>query len=119
MEQTHSHHLHQSDETSGHSSTNNNFRLAISATLHCLLGCGLGEVAGMALGLALGWDNFSQMILAIVLGFIGGFALGMRPLLKAQLSFKSAFRQVLVAEGLSIVVMESAEALTQLYTPGV
>jgi len=59
------------------------------------------------------------MILAILLGFIAGFALGMRPLLKAKFSFKKAFKQVLIAEGLSIVVMETAEALIQVYTPGV
>jgi putative flippase GtrA len=79
----------------------------------------LGEIAGMVIGAALGWNDLSQMILAIALGFIGGFVLGMWPLLKARFSFKRAFKQVLIAEGLSIVVMETAEVLIQLYTPGV
>lgn len=94
-------------------------KLAFSATLHCLLGCGLGEVAGMAIGAALHWNNVAQMMLAIILGFIGGFLLGMWPLLKAKFSFKQAFKQVLIAEGLSIAVMETAEVLMQVYTPGV
>jgi putative flippase GtrA len=73
----------------------------------------------MVIGAGLHWTNTQQMILAIVLGFIAGFALGMRPLLKAGFSFKRAFKQVLIAEGLSIVVMETAEVLAQIYTPGV
>jgi hypothetical protein len=94
-------------------------RLAFSATLHCLLGCGLGEVGGMVIGTALHWDNVSQIVLAVVLGFIGGFALGIIPLLRAGFPFRRAFKQVLIAEGLSIAVMETAEVLTQVYTPGV
>jgi hypothetical protein len=116
--ESHSHHSH-SAVHHGLESGSNNWNLAFSATLHCLLGCGIGEVAGMTIGAALGWDNLNQMILGIVLGFVGGFSLGMMPLLKAQFSFKRAFKQVLVAEGLSILVMETAEALTQVYMPGV
>jgi hypothetical protein len=84
-----------------------------------LLGCGLGEVAGMVIGTALHWDNVSQIVLAVVLGFIGGFALGIVPLIRAGFPFRRAFKQVLIAEGLSIAVMETAEVLTQVYTPGV
>ena len=113
MEHLHHHHTITKQGEPG------NFQLALSATLHCLLGCGLGEVAGMAIGTALGWDNMQQMILAIVLGFVAGFGLGLVPLLRARFSFKRAFKQVLIAEGLSIVVMETAEVMTQVYTPGV
>ena len=113
----HSHHqLHHAVNTQRPLS---NHRLAVSATLHCLLGCGLGEVAGMIIGTALDWDNHSQMVLGIVLGFIGGFALGVVPLLRANFTFARALKQVLIAEGLSIVVMETAEVLVQVYTPGV
>ncbi len=95
------------------------FRLAFSATVHCLLGCGLGEIAGVIIGTMLGWANMPTMLLAILLGFVFGFLLGMRPLLQAGFSLKKAFRTVLIAEGLSIAVMETAEALTEIYTPGV
>lgn len=59
------------------------------------------------------------MILAIVFGFIGGFGLGVIPLRRAGYSWKGAFKQVLVAEGLSIAVMETFEVIVQVYTPGV
>lgn len=116
---THLQHHHNEPAASGKNVTYNNRSLAMSATLHCLLGCGLGEVAGMVIGSLLNWDDLSRMILAIVLGFIAGFALGIWPLVKAKFTLKQAFKQVLIAEGLSIVVMETAEVLMQVYIPGV
>lgn len=95
------------------------FGLSVSATLHCLLGCGLGEVAGMVIGTALSWPNLRTIVLAIILGFFFGFLLGIVPLLRAGFDIKRAFRQVFIAESLSIAVMETAEVLVQVYTPGV
>lgn len=97
----------------------NHFALAISATIHCLIGCGLGEVLGMIIGTWLHMDNVLTTILAIILGFVLGFAFGMIPLLRAGFPFNRAFRQVLIAEGLSIAVMETFEVIAQAYTPGV
>ena len=94
-------------------------KLSHSATWHCLLGCGLGEVVGVIIGTALGLSNVSTIILAVLLGFVFGFVLGLRPLLRAGFGFARAMRQVLVAEGLSIAVMETAEVLIQVYMPGV
>lgn len=117
MNYQHSHtstqHIHTASENT------KTFRLAVSATLHCLLGCGLGEVAGMVLSVPLMLDNHSAMILSIILGFIGGFGLGIIPLKRAGYTWKGAFKQVLIAEGLSIAVMETVEVLVQIYTPGV
>ena len=90
-----------------------------SATLHCLLGCGIGEVVGMIIGTALAFSNVQTIVLAVLLGFVFGFGLGIIPLLRADFSFKRAMRQVLIAEGLSILVMETAEVLVEVYTPGV
>jgi hypothetical protein len=97
----------------------NYFKLAFSATLHCLIGCGLGEVLGMILGTLFLLSNHATMILAIILGFIGGFGLGVIPFRKAGYTWKAALKQVLIAEGLSIAVMETFEVLVQVYTPGV
>ena len=94
-------------------------KLSHGATWHCLLGCGLGEVVGMIIGTALALSNVSTIILAVLLGFVFGFGLGLRPLLRAGFDLSRATRQVLVAEGLSIAVMETAEVLIQVYTPGV
>lgn len=98
---------------------NTTFKLAVSATLHCLLGCGLGEVAGMIIGTYLGWGMFATMALAIILGFVFGFLLGIIPLLRKGFGIKSAFKIVFAAEFLSIVVMEAFEVGTQLVIPGV
>lgn len=94
-------------------------RLATSATVHCLLGCGLGEVVGVVIGVALGLTSVATLVLAVTLGFVFGFALGLVPLLRARFSLRRAVKQVIVAEVLSIAVMETAEVLIQVYTPGV
>ena len=49
----------------------------------------------MVIGTALGLDNIPRIILAVLLGFVFGFILGMRPLLKNGFSFKKAFKIVL------------------------
>jgi len=103
-------------EPTGHDSKT---RLALSATVHCLVGCGLGEVAGMIIGVALALSNTATIVLALVLGFVFGFALGLIPLIRAGLGWTHSIKQVMVGESLSIVVMETAEILVQVYTPGV
>jgi len=95
------------------------FGLSISATLHCLLGCGIGEVVGIIIGTALAWSNVRTIVLAIILGFFFGFLLGIAPLLRAGFGIRRALRQVFIAESLSIAVMEAAEVLVEVYTPGV
>ncbi len=94
-------------------------RLAMSATVHCLAGCGLGEVVGVVIGVAVGLTSVATLVLAVILGFVFGFVLGLIPLLRARFSLRWAVKQVLVAEGLSIAVMETAEVLVEVYTPGV
>lgn len=119
--ENHEHHNkhQQQDHISHDMSKNERLKLAGSATLHCLVGCGIGEVVGMIIGIALLWSVVETTILAILLGFVFGFALGIIPLLRKKFGFKETFRIVIVAEGLSILVMETAEVLVQIYTPGV
>lgn len=97
----------------------NNLRLAISATFHCLIGCGLGEILGMVIGTWMHMSNLNTMILALSLGAFFGLLFGLVPLLRAGYGMKQAIRQVIIAEGLSILVMESVEVLVQVNTPGV
>jgi copper chaperone CopZ len=111
----HSHHEHAAVT----SKKEDIMKLAVSATLHCLLGCGIGEVAGMIIATYLGWSMIDSVILAVSLGFVFGFALGVIPLIKKGFSFSRSFKIVLVAEGLSIAVMEAFEVLTQAAIPGV
>jgi hypothetical protein len=115
----HSHHLHHTHTSNQKRVKENHFWLAFSATWHCLIGCGLGEILGMVIGTWQGMSNASTMILALSLGAVLGLLFGMLPLLRAGFSVKRALKQVLIAEGLSIVVMETVEVLVQVYTPGV
>ncbi len=93
-------------------------RLATSATLHCLAGCGLGEIAGDAVGTGLNLSNGATVGLGLLFGLIVGFALGILPFRRQGLPFGTAARLVLIAEGLSIAVMEAAEASVEVFVPG-
>lgn len=95
------------------------FLLAVQATLHCLLGCGLGEIAGIILGTYAGLNMMQTMTLGISLGFIFGFSLGIIPLIRSGFGWKESFKMILVSEGLSILVMESAEAGVQIIFPSI
>jgi hypothetical protein len=92
-------------------------RTAWSATLHCLTGCAIGEVLGMVIGTALGWDNAATIALAVALAFLFGYALTLRPLLKA-LSVGAAIRLALAADTASITVMEIVDNAIMLVIPG-
>ncbi len=114
----HDPHAHHGHGKSGAKETSN-LRLAVMATLHCLVGCGIGEIVGVVIGTALGWGMWETMGLAVALGFVFGFGLGVIPLLRAGMPVRAAFKVILVSEGLSIAVMESAEVAAQILTPGV
>ena len=105
----HAHHEHH-----GHASSLN--RTAWSATLHCLTGCAIGEVLGMVIGTALGWGNGATIALAVVLAFLFGYALTLRPLLK--MGFATAARLALAADTASITVMEIVDNAIMLVIPG-
>lgn len=95
------------------------FKLAFSATFHCLIGCGIGEVAGMIISTAIGLNNLHSILLSVTLGFIAGMVLGVLPLKKFGFSLNKALKTVIIGEGLSIAVMEAFEVMTELAIPGV
>ncbi|MGH8668579.1 MAG: DUF4396 domain-containing protein [Burkholderiales bacterium] len=92
-------------------------RTAWSATLHCLTGCAIGEVLGMVIGTALGWGNAATIALAVVLAFLFGYALTLRPLLKTA-GFAAAAKLALAADTASITVMEIVDNAIMLVIPG-
>lgn len=98
---------------------NSEFRLAVSATFHCLIGCGIGEVVGMIISSILLFDNFTSIAVSVFLGFIAGLGLGILPLRRNGFTTKQALKTVLIGEGISIAVMEAFEVLTQVMIPGV
>jgi hypothetical protein len=93
-------------------------QLAFSATLHCLTGCAIGEVLGMVIGTGLGWDDAPTILLSVILAFVFGYSLTLRPLLASGLAFAAAARLALAADTLSITVMEIVDNAIMLVIPG-
>ena len=117
--ESHSHHHHHATKPLQPSKQVSHFKLAMSATIHCLLGCGLGEIAGMIIATAIGLNMINATILGVMLGFVAGLALGTIPLIRSKFTLGQALKTVVIAEGLSIVVMETFEVITQAVIPGV
>jgi hypothetical protein len=93
--------------------------LAASATVHCLTGCAIGEIVGLAIGVTLGLGVWPTMILATLLAYASGFALGLRPLLRRGMSIPAAFRAIWLGEAISIGVMELAMNFADYHMGGV
>ena len=92
--------------------------LALSATFHCLTGCALGEVVGMVIALALGWGNVAQIALAVGLAYLFGFTLTATPLVRAGLSAGVVVTTALIADTVSITIMEVIDNVFVLLVPG-
>jgi hypothetical protein len=93
-------------------------RLAAAATTHCLIGCGIGEVLGLVIADALGWGTVASIALAVLLAFIFGYGLTMRPLLRSGMTLGRATRTALVADTASITTMEIVDNGVLLLVPG-
>jgi hypothetical protein len=93
-------------------------RLAFSATLHCLTGCSIGEVLGMVTGTQLGWGTGATVAVSVVLAFLFGYALTLRPLLRGGIPWAMALRLALAADTVSIAVMEIVDNAAMLLIPG-
>lgn len=93
-------------------------KMAISATLHCLVGCAIGEVTGLVLGTILGLGAGLTIALSVALAFVFGFTLSTLPLLKVGLGFFSALSIVFAADTLSIATMEIVDNFVMAVIPG-
>lgn len=92
--------------------------MAVSATLHCLVGCALGEITGLIIGTALGLSNYITVLLAIGLAFLFGYTLSALPLVRAGMKLAVVLPLVLAADTLSIATMEVVDNLVMLTIPG-
>jgi hypothetical protein len=81
-------------------------RSAVMATLHCLTGCAIGEVLGMVLATWWALSNGASIALSIVLAFVFGYSLTMRPVLSSGVGLGRALRVALAADTVSIATME-------------
>lgn len=93
-------------------------KVAASATLHCLTGCAIGEVIGMIISTALAWAAAPSIALSIFLAFVFGYSFSMLPLLRHGLSLGRAIKLALIADTISILVMEIADNAFILAVPG-
>ena len=93
-------------------------RLAFAATWHCLTGCAIGEVLGLVIATALDWGNLASIALAVVLAFVFGYSLTLRPLVAGGVPLRRAVRVALAADTVSIGVMEIVDNGFVLLVPG-
>lgn len=91
---------------------------AASATLHCLTGCAIGEIVGMFITTAGNWSAVPSVILSIVLAFVFGYSLSMRPLLRHGLGLRKSLKLALAADTASIGTMELSDNAFILVVPG-
>ncbi|HRF28445.1 MAG TPA: DUF4396 domain-containing protein [Candidatus Saccharibacteria bacterium] len=93
-------------------------KMALSATLHCLLGCSIGEVAGMIIGVWFGLGVVATVAISIALAFISGYSLSLLPLVRNKIPLASAMKLVLAADTLSILTMEIVDNAVIVVLPG-
>jgi hypothetical protein len=67
---------------------------------------------------ALGWPDLPAIALAVVLAFIFGYGLTLRPLLAGGLTLAQAFKLAFAADTISIAVMEIVDNAIILAIPG-
>lgn len=112
---THAQHAHASH--AGHPASLR--RLTTAATAHCLLGCAVGEWLGLAIGVGASLGTWVTMALATLLGFVGGYTLGLWPLVRRGQSWGGAFRTIWLGETVSIAAMELAMNFTDYHVGGI
>lgn len=105
---------HEGHGTGGGSS----WRVAASATLHCLTGCAIGETLGMVLATWWGWSTWPAVGLAVALAFVFGYSLTIAPVMRAGVPFRSAIKVALAADTISITVMEIVDNAVMVGVPG-
>lgn len=109
-------HMHHTSHSPGHDPAS--WRLAATATAHCLTGCAIGEILGLAIGTALGWGNLPTIALAVGLAFTFGYAFTAIPLVRAGLPPRRVVALALAADTVSIAVMEIVDNAVMLSWPG-
>jgi hypothetical protein len=93
-------------------------RSAVQATLHCLTGCAIGEILGMVLASALGFGNALSVAVSVLLAFVFGYALTLRPVIAAGVPAQRAVRLAVASDTVSIATMEVVDNAFILLVPG-
>jgi ABC-type nitrate/sulfonate/bicarbonate transport system permease component len=95
-----------------------NWRMAITATRHCLTGCAIGEVLGMLLSSWWGWGNTGSIALSVALAFFFGYLLTYSGVRRAGADGRTAAQAALASDTVSIATMEVVDNLFILVVPG-
>jgi hypothetical protein len=93
-------------------------RLALTPTTHCLTGCAIGEVLGMVLGTAFRWSSSATIVVSVVLAFLFGYGLTVRPLLASGLTTPVVLKLAFASDTASITIMEIVDNALMLLIPG-
>jgi hypothetical protein len=72
----------------------------------------------MVIGTALGWENWSTIVLSVVLAFMFGYLLTLLPLLQAGMDLGTALTLAFASDTLSITVMEIVDNAVMVVIPG-
>jgi hypothetical protein len=91
--------------------------LAVRATAHCLTGCAIGEVLGLMIATAVGLAAGPSIALAVTLAFLFGYGLTMVPLVRGGLTLRAAMGVALLADTLTIAVMEIVDNAIMMLIP--
>jgi hypothetical protein len=94
------------------------WKMAASATLHCLTGCAIGEVLGMIISTAFSWASAPSIVLSIVLAFVFGYGLTLFSIRSLALPLSGKLKTAFASDTTSISVMEIADNAFVLAVPG-
>lgn len=94
------------------------WRMAVTATLHCLTGCAIGEILGMVLATWWGWGNLASILLAVALAFFFGYTLTFVGVRRLGVDVPTAVRAALASDTVSILSMEAIDNVFILLVPG-
>jgi hypothetical protein len=94
------------------------WRMAITATRHCLTGCAIGEITGMVLSTWWGWGNAANIALSVGLAFFFGYTLTYTGVRRMGADGRTAFQAAMASDTISIATMEIVDTLFILIVPG-
>lgn len=93
-------------------------RVALVATIHCFTGCAIGEILGLVIASALGLSMAPSIALAVILAFGFGYALTAISLVRSGTPAGRAIRLALLADTVSVAVMELVDNTVIAAIPG-
>ena len=96
----------------------NSWKMATTATLHCLTGCAIGEVAGMIISTAANWSSLPSVVLSVALAFVFGYGLTVYGLRRHDLTRQKRLQLAFASDTVSIITMELVDNGFVLLVPG-